>query len=246
MTESESMVYSEMLDDIFYRYEGKYKSLLRNIPRFFNLLQKIYISKELTWDAKFKINSCFSYFAIPDDYIPDDDGPEGFLDDLFVCVYVLNELSIEYPILIDDMWEFDDNIIELIPIVLDDTIDLLGEKCYDILGFIGLLRFNEISDIGYLFRTTQDIDEKIERIDCENQELVNLLRTIAVYSGNNSKLRTFNSLKNTFDEDEWSKVQSITKRSKSHESKYDNSHEIELDKIRRKIVLGINEDIFDD
>lgn len=246
MIESESKVYSEMLDEIFYRYEGKYKSLLKNIPRLFNLLQKIYTSKELTWEAKFKINSCFSYFAIPDDYIPDDDGPEGFLDDLFICVYVLDELSTEYPILINEKWEFDDNIMELIPIVLDETIDLLDEKCYDILGFTGLLRFDEISSISHLFRTPQDINEKIERIDYENQELINLLITIEVYSGNKSMLRTLKSLKKTFDEEEWRKVENIIKKLESHESKYDNSHEIELDKIRRKIVLGINEDILDD
>ncbi|ABE52442.1 YkvA family protein [Methanococcoides burtonii] len=246
MIESETKVYSEMVDEIFSRYEGKYESLLRNIPRFFNLLQRIYTSRELTWEAKFKINSCFSYFAIPDDYIPDDEGPEGFLDDFFVCVYVLDDLSTEYSILIKENWEFEDNIMELIPFVLDETIDLLGEKCYDILGFTGLLRFDEISSISHLFQTPQNINEKIERIDYENQELLSLLRTILVYSGNKNILRTLSSLKKTFDEDEWRKVQNIIERSEFHESKYDNSHEIELDKIRRKIVLGINEDILDD
>ena len=246
MIENESKVYSEMVDDIFSRYEGKYKSLLRNIPRFFNLLQKVYTSKELTWEAKFKINSCFSYFAIPEDFIPDDGGPEGYLDDLFVCVYVLDELSTEYPILINEMWEFDDNIMELIPLVLGDTIDLLDEKGDDILGFTGLLRFNEISSISNLFQTPQDINEKIERIGYENQELLNLLRTILLYSGNNSMLRTFKNVKDAFDEDEWRKVENIIEKLESHESKYDNSHEIELDKIKRKIVLGINEDILDD
>ena len=246
MIESDSKVYSEMIDNMFSGYEGKYKSLLINIPRFFKLLQKVYTSKEMTWEAKFKINSCFSYFAIPEDYIPDEQGPEGYLDDLFVCVFVLDELCIEYSTLINDNWEFDDDIMELIPIILDETIDLLGEKCDDILGFTGLLRFNEISSISNLFQTPQDINEKIERIGYENQELLNLLRTILLYSGNNSMLRTLKNVKEAFDEDEWRKVENIIEKLESHESKYDNSHEIELDKIRRKIVLGINEDILDD
>ena len=130
-----------MLEEIFLEYDGEYKEILKKIPVYFNALQKLYASEELTWEAKFKINSCFSYFAIPVDLIPDDN-PEGYLDDLFVCVYVLNELISEYSHLIKD------ETIEISGVshVLNEVERILGEKIFEILTFTGLTKFKEMSE----------------------------------------------------------------------------------------------------
>lgn len=239
-------VYSEMLEEMFSDYQGDYKDILKYIPLFFNLLQQIYDSKELNWEAKFKINSCFSYFAIPDDLIPDDKGPSGYLDDLFICAYVLEEIAIDYPELIQNKCSFSDESFDLISEVLNQTVDLLGMKCYEILNFIGLLRFDEISNVCSLFKTPTDLNEKVERIDIEIQELQDVLRTLIVSSGNKNPLRTFSNIKSTFNKKEWDDVERIIQGTKMDEAKYDNSHEIELERIRRKILLNMREDIFDE
>lgn len=241
MATNDIKVYSEMLDEIFLDYKGKYEFLLQYIPPFFRLLQKIYVSPDLTWEAKFKINACFSYFAIPEDVIPDSDGAEGFIDDLFICTYVLYEIGLEYPHLLQSNWEFDEDILYLIEEVLDQTDVLLGDKRSIILNATGLLKFDALSSSFNLFKTSMNIDEKIEMIDYEIQELTNLLRTILICGKSKKIYKTFQSIKESFDVHEWETVQDVIEKIKEQESVFDYAHEIELEEIRRNIILGLEE-----
>jgi len=234
-------LYSEMLEEIFLEYDGEYKEILKKIPVYFNALQKLYASEELTWEAKFKINSCFSYFAIPVDLIPDDN-PEGYLDDLFVCVYVLNELILEYSHLIKD------ETIEIggVSHVLNEVERILGEKIFEILTFTGLTKFKEMSERMDFLRVPGNVDEKTERIKDEILSLIGLLRTIFVVEGKKPKGRNLRDFRQLFEEKEWNKVLNILENLEIHELGYDNSHEKELDKLKRKILLEVDEELLND
>jgi len=240
-----SKVYSEMLEEIFSEYKGEHEDLLSKIPLFFNLLQDIYPSLELNWESKFKINSCFSYFAVPVDVIPDE-GAMGFLDDLYVCVYVLDQLTVEYPELIKKCWDKEGDILEMIKESLEKTEKLLGNQCSSILTFTGLLKFNEMSRSMALLKAPRDANEKVDRLKEEIQNLISMMRTIFISERkkpNNHKLR---GLKELFSKKEWDGVVRILENIEIYESKYDNTHELELEKIRRKIVLEIDEDLLDE
>jgi uncharacterized membrane protein YkvA (DUF1232 family) len=234
-------LYSEMLEEIFSGYKGEYQNILRKIPIYFNALQELYSSEELTWEAKFKINSCFSYFAIPVDLIPDEN-PEGYIDDLFVCVYVLHELFPEYSHIIKSM----DIEISEINQVLVEVEEILGNVQFEILTFTGLTRFKEMSERMNFLRAPSNIDEKTERIKDEILSLIGLLRTIFVVEGKKPKGRNLRDIKQLFDETEWNHVLMILENLEIHESGFDNSHEKELEKIKRKILLEVDEELLNE
>ncbi len=235
------VLYSEMLEEIFLNYEGKYENLLKKIPLYFNILQKVYCSNELNWEAKFKINSCFSYFAIPIDLIPDD-GPEGYLDDLFICTYVLKDIVLNYSYVIK---EFSVNLSELNQ-VLNNLNNLLGEKIFEILRFAGLTKFINMAQTMAFLKTPDNIDEKIERISDEILSLIALVKTIFIVEGKKLKGLKLKHIKKLFSDKEWSEVINILEKLELHENYFDNSHELEMDDIRKKVLLEIDESIFDE
>jgi predicted Abi (CAAX) family protease len=64
---------------------------------------------------------------------------------------------------------------------------------------------------------------------------------------NYNKSETYNGqAQGNFDNEEWSMVEKIINNSKRYESRYDNSIEIELDKIKRKVMINLDERILDD
>ncbi|MDG6245050.1 MAG: hypothetical protein QCH31_11810 [Methanolobus sp.] len=244
MTTNKNKVYSQMLDEIFSNYNGKHHSILRYIPLFFDLLQRIYLNDELTWETKFKINACFSYFAIPKDIIADSDDGESFIDDLFICAHVLYELAMDHPQLVQESWEYEENIIEVIEEVMDRTEEILGGQSSTVLGMTGLLKFNTLCSIFNMLKERVDTQDKIDMIECEIQELEILLKNILIISGTNKRYRTFNDIKNSFTEEEWDLVQSIIEKVKEHRTKFDNGHELELDRLRHEIIIGLDESVF--
>lgn len=246
MTINENKVYAQMLDDIFSNYKGEHHLLLRYIPHFFDLLQRIYLNDELTWETKFKINACFSYFAIPEDIIADSGDGETFIDDLFICAYVLYELAMDHPDLVQENWEYQEDIIEVIEMVMDHTEEILGSQSSTILNMTGLLKFNAYCNIFNMLKEHVDTQDKVEVIECEIQELEILLKNILIISGTNKRYRTLNDIKGSFTEEEWDIVQSIIEKVKEHRTKFDNGHELELDRLRHEIIIGIDESVFYD
>jgi len=241
------LVYPQMLEKIFSSYKGKYKKLLNNVPAYFNLLQDIYLSEEMSWELRFKINACFSYFAVPEDLIPDE-SPEGYLDDLFICLYVLKKIEKENKELIDKNWKSEEDIHKLINSSLDETEKILGNKCQEILGFTGLLKFNDMCDNMVFLNAPSNLNEKLERIRGDVLNLISVLRTLLIAQGKRPKsiFSPLRDLKECFDLYEWEKVVKILENSEIHDKKYDSSHELRLDEIRRKVLLEIDDDLLSD
>lgn len=239
-----------MLDAMFEKYEGNFEEYLKYIPLFFKLLQKIYLSPDLIWEQKFKINSCLSYFAIPDDIIPDDVPEIGYIDDLYLCTYVLNDILEENSKLLEDNWDFEGNILEIVKDILKITSEILLKKSKTItnkiLEKVGLLKFKDMHEnVGFLFDSI-NVNSKVERLDYTIIELMSLLRSIFIWEGHIPKGRKFRHFKNEFNPKEWEKVIRILEKVEIHESKFDRTHEIKMDDIRRKVLLNINEELLND
>jgi len=259
-------LYPEMLGEIFKDYSGEYENILKWIPPFFNLLQKVY-NNDLDWKSKFKINCCFSYFAIPQDVISDDLGPKGYLDDLFVCSFVIGELLPYHAELLLNKWDFEEDLESLIERILLELESLLKEKTSDILNFTGLSRFNKIIEDSHTREFKNDIEDRMSMIKLEILDLIGLLRMIIMKEGGShskklnklselTKLR-IRLLRDCFDEEEWKGVIKLLEKIEIHESCFDNSSEslkeegrknliAEMEKIRRKVILNIDEALFED
>ncbi|MCX6113025.1 MAG: DUF1232 domain-containing protein [Proteobacteria bacterium] len=239
--------YSDMLDSIFPQgYDGAYKEILIYIPRFFNLLQEIYISKNLDWKLKLKINCCFSYFAMSNDVIPDDDPIAGYIDDLFICSYTLNELLKVNPQLVININGEGEEIRKRVNEILEKTSNLLKEDTNKILSMVGLLKFNDICENNIILTESVDNNIKLERIYYETQELISILKTAFISQGYTLHIRKLSDLKKLFTEEQWEKVTKILQELEIHESKYDTRHETMLNQIKREVLLDIDESLLED
>lgn len=167
----ENDVYRGFYDDLvesISRDNSEYKYLLKHCPSFFRLLCNILIDLRTDWHSKMMINSALAYFVLPYDIIPDDEyGAKGYLDDLFLCAYVLKELSeTEDPQIILDNWSGEEDILKLIEDIYDKTLVLVGSQSSEILGLVGLKKYISLdlkdAKIAWQSRSKRISDEKKE------------------------------------------------------------------------------------
>lgn len=93
----------EELED--FRSSGEDISDIKYIPDFFKLLSDMLDRDEVDKDARLLINAALGYFVSPDDVLPDDVyGPKGYMDDIFVCTFVLQKLYLQYSTLMRQLW----------------------------------------------------------------------------------------------------------------------------------------------
>jgi uncharacterized membrane protein YkvA (DUF1232 family) len=83
-------------------------STISMVPDFIKLLTDMLDKDEVDKQGRFLINSALGYFVAPDDVLPDDVyGPEGYMDDVFVCTLVLKKLYEYYNELMQALWSND-------------------------------------------------------------------------------------------------------------------------------------------
>lgn len=123
-------------------YDGKLKEVIKFAPQIYDLLCKLLEDgKFLSPESRQKICAAVAYFILPMDIIPEEiTGAYGYIDDMYICLYVLKDLEVEYEFeALADHWNR--NIEELKILLVEDYATLekeLGDKRYRILEYAGL------------------------------------------------------------------------------------------------------------
>jgi uncharacterized membrane protein YkvA (DUF1232 family) len=121
-------------------YRGEYERFIDYGPDLFKLLIDILNDKNIGSHIRIKINAALAYYVAPFDIIPEQIyGPHGYIDDIYVCAYVIKdiggELGYDY---LETMWEGD----ESLEIVVDECYikseEILEDKVDEVLGYVGL------------------------------------------------------------------------------------------------------------
>lgn len=112
-------------------HEGKnYKwaDYLMVAPDIFHLLCKVVIDAETPPKEKIKIGAAIAYFVSPIDLMPEAFlGPIGYLDDIAVAAYVLNNvINKTGPEIIERHWAGDEDVIKLIGRILASADEMVG------------------------------------------------------------------------------------------------------------------------
>ncbi len=132
----------------------EYEGILVYLPDFYLILCNIFSDKKSNWYTKMLVNSALAYLVIEKDVISEKRGPKGYLDDLFICVYILKKIrdKISTEIILNNVYGTNINkeeILDLIYHIYTKSKEHLGEKVNKILSLVGLNKFN-LFDLMYL------------------------------------------------------------------------------------------------
>ena len=111
----------------------KWREYLLIVPDIFYLLVKLVQDPDVPQGKKVKLISAIAYFISPIDILPEAIlGPIGYLDDLGVAAFVLNDLlnSID-PQIIKRNWVGDTDILILIKKILINIDNIIGKGIWE-------------------------------------------------------------------------------------------------------------------
>lgn len=102
-------------------------------PDLFHLLTKLSIDKEVPESKKIKLLAAIAYFISPIDLLPEAIvGPIGFLDDIALSAYVLNDIINNVdPKIVTRNWAGDKDILALVKTILANANNFLGGRIWN-------------------------------------------------------------------------------------------------------------------
>ena len=99
-------------------------------PDLFVLLSRLALDSRVPLRAKAKVAAGIAYFVTPLDMVPDFLGPPGYLDDVVVAAWILQNIVAELnqldPAILEEHWEGQEDVLEKITTIVDRAEDVLG------------------------------------------------------------------------------------------------------------------------
>jgi len=131
--------YYEYLKEVIGGYRGEFEEIIYHVPEIFDLMTKL-LNEKLDKKDKLMISAALGYFVAPIDVIPEKVyGPYGYLDDLYICAYVLTKIQKKYGwSVLRQNWIGIGDIDKVIPDILEKSERAVSEKKDEILGYVGL------------------------------------------------------------------------------------------------------------
>ena len=122
-------------------YEGEYAYFINCGPNLFNLLCDLLSQKEISREMRLEISAAIAYYVAPDDIIPEEIyGPYGYIDDIFVSVYVLRKVAKEFSYdFLQNLWKHETDVKEVMDDCYDNSLELLEDKVHAVLSYVGLM-----------------------------------------------------------------------------------------------------------
>ena len=130
----------ELLREEVGGYRGRFDEVVALVPDWFRLLTNLLEDGRVPAAARRLITAALAYFVAPYDVEPEEVyGPRGYLDDLFLCAYVVRELQRTLPQqVLEQAWEAEFELEPAVTQVLAVTGAALGEKRDAVLRYVGL------------------------------------------------------------------------------------------------------------
>ncbi len=112
--------------------KSQWSNFILVAPDLFHLLCKLTMDKDVPSSKKIKLGLVIAYFISPIDLMPEAFlGPLGYLDDISLTAYVLNDLLLTVdPKIIRRNWAGDADVLNLIKTILTNSEKFLGNKIW--------------------------------------------------------------------------------------------------------------------
>lgn len=121
-------------------YDGEFSHLIAEAPALYKLMTRILDDPDCPRSMSPLVIAAIAYFILPEDIIPEEKyGPIGYVDDIYLCAFVANEVIKESasPGILARNWEGKAPIDKLIKEILDREKELIGDKKEHIMQYIG-------------------------------------------------------------------------------------------------------------
>jgi uncharacterized membrane protein YkvA (DUF1232 family) len=132
--------FDQLLQEDIGNYEGRHDDLIYQAPAFYSLLTHLLDEPRLPNKFRPLILAAIAYFILPVDIIPEGlEGPYGYVDDIWLCAYVVDMVRKEIGLdeILTSNWDGESPLIPLLDEILVCENDLIGDKRNLIFGYIG-------------------------------------------------------------------------------------------------------------
>ncbi len=131
----------DVIRDNLENYDGDYEDFIDYGPDLFKLLTDVLNENEVNALIRLKISAAIAYYVAPFDIIPETIyGPDGYIDDIFVCLYVLKEIEEEMGFeFLEELWEGDNDLRKVLDECYIKSRDVVEDKIDHILKYVGLI-----------------------------------------------------------------------------------------------------------
>lgn len=122
-------------------FKGEYPLFINCGPNLFDLLCDVLDKDELTKELKLELSAAIAYYVVPNDVIPEEIyGPYGYVDDIFISVYVLRKVADKFGYeFLQDTWKQESDVQEVMDVCYNQSLELLEDKVYSVLSYVGLV-----------------------------------------------------------------------------------------------------------
>lgn len=117
-----------------------YEKFIDHAPDIFKLLTEILSQKKVDPIIRLKISAALAYFVAPYDVISEQVyGPMGYIDDIFISVYVLKDVEDDLGFgNLQSIWDGDEELKTVIEKCYDKSVEFLGNRTDEIIRYVGL------------------------------------------------------------------------------------------------------------
>ena len=129
-----------MLEKDISGYEGEFSQLIAEAPALYRMMTRLLDDRALPREMSPLVIAAIAYFILPEDIIPEDKyGPIGYVDDIYLCAFVANEVAKASgsPDILARNWDGNVPIAKLVREILDREKELIEDKKDRIMQYIG-------------------------------------------------------------------------------------------------------------
>jgi len=132
--------FDSLLEKDISGYSGKFSPLIVQAPALYRLMTRLLDDRDLPKQMSPLVIAAIAYFILPEDIIPEERyGPAGYVDDIYLCAFVANEVmkqsgSVD---ILNRNWDGDVPADQIIKEILAREKELIGEQKERIMQYIG-------------------------------------------------------------------------------------------------------------
>jgi len=121
-------------------YHGRREQSIRRAGDVFDFYARLFEDPRVPRHARATVNAVLAYFVVANDVFPEEEeGPFGFLDDLYVAAHGVRQLRRDVaPEVLLDAWHGEGDLDLVMAEVHADSRAEIGKRCRDVLKMAGL------------------------------------------------------------------------------------------------------------